>query len=130
MTPAGRDWLRLPGHNQPRHHARDTRAEQKASLGLRVRAHLPFAKSETHASTGPVRAGHPLVADALVRSGTVRMIALEECDPGVGARSAARPAEFGRIPGCQPGTGDDGAQNPTCELPAEATVAILAEQNV
>ena len=34
-------------HNQPRHHARDTRAEPKASPGPRVVAHLPFAKPET-----------------------------------------------------------------------------------
>jgi hypothetical protein len=33
----------LPGHNQPRHHARDTPVELKASLGSRVAAHPPFA---------------------------------------------------------------------------------------
>ena len=33
------------GHKQPRHHARDTRAEVKASLGPRVAEHLPFATS-------------------------------------------------------------------------------------
>jgi hypothetical protein len=31
------------GHNQPRHHARDTRTEVKASLGPRGAAHLRFA---------------------------------------------------------------------------------------
>ena len=33
-------------NNQPRHHARDTRAEVKGSLSPRVAAHLPFAVSE------------------------------------------------------------------------------------
>jgi hypothetical protein len=36
------------GHNQPRHHARDTRAEVKATLGPRGAAHLRFANVETH----------------------------------------------------------------------------------
>jgi hypothetical protein len=39
--------LPLPGHNQPPHHARDTRAEVKARLGPRVAAHLPFANLKT-----------------------------------------------------------------------------------
>jgi hypothetical protein len=35
------------GHNQPRHHAHETRAEVKASLGPRGAAHLRFAKSRS-----------------------------------------------------------------------------------
>ena len=44
---------RLPlGHNPPRHHPRDTRAEAKARLSLRVAAHLPFAHLETRRVVG------------------------------------------------------------------------------
>jgi len=39
--------LSLPGHNQPRHRARNSRAEVKASLDPPVAAHLPFATSTT-----------------------------------------------------------------------------------
>jgi hypothetical protein len=34
-----------PRHNQPPHHARDTRSEVEASLGRRAAALLPFATS-------------------------------------------------------------------------------------
>ena len=40
------------GHNRPRHHPRDTRAEAKARLSLRVAAHLPFAHLETRRVVG------------------------------------------------------------------------------
>jgi hypothetical protein len=43
-------------------------------------------------------ARHPLVAVALVRSGTLRTTALGECDrPVIGAVPQSRSAEFGRI---------------------------------
>jgi hypothetical protein len=41
-----------PGHNQPRHHARDTRADVKASLGPRVATHLLVASCALIASPG------------------------------------------------------------------------------
>ena len=62
----------LPEHNQPRDHARDTRAEAKASLGPRVAAHLPFAKLWTVSARGPVSNRAALGRGALVAETQLR----------------------------------------------------------
>jgi hypothetical protein len=49
------------GHNQPRHHARNTPAEVKARVGPRVAAHLSFARQK-HVSVcaqSPTRSSAP-----------------------------------------------------------------------
>ena len=109
----------LLGPNRPQHHARDTRAEVKGSLGRCVTTYLLFAKLASHADPRRGRTRPPVSARSEAKARVVAMRAAERSGCGfsgagvraVGGARSRRPkwrvfrwikAGVGDVPGASP----------------------------